>query len=164
MKSRFNRRQFVISMSRVMAASSLAPVVFAGSEGDPLFRISLAQWSLHRALRAGEIAGAGVDVFTEEPPPADHPLLADDIPNLVLTPHLGASTPEAQREIAIEIARAMRDALLEGNLRNAVNVPSAGTADLERLRALGVPAAITGKALLDGKISTAEVNSFLQSA
>jgi D-3-phosphoglycerate dehydrogenase len=52
----------------------------------------------------------------------------------VLTPHLGASTPEAQREIAIEIAHAMRDALLEGKLRNAVNVPSAGTGDMDRLR------------------------------
>ena len=88
--------------------------------------------ALVAALEEGRLRAAALDVYEVEPLPADHPLR--HVPNLVLTPHLGASTPEAQREIAIEIARAMRDALLEGNLRNAVNVPSAGTADLERLR------------------------------
>ena len=50
------------------------------------------------ALRAGEIAGAGIDVFTEEPPPADHPLLADDIPNLLLTPHNAWGSVTARQE------------------------------------------------------------------
>jgi D-3-phosphoglycerate dehydrogenase len=88
--------------------------------------------ALAEALETGRIRGAALDVFEVEPLPADHPLRK--VPNLVLTPHLGASTPEAQKEIAIEIAHAMRDALLNGKLRNAVNVPSAGSADLDRLR------------------------------
>jgi len=88
--------------------------------------------ALARALESGRLRGAALDVYEVEPLPADHPLRR--APNLVLTPHLGASTPEAQREIAIEIAHAMRDALLEGKLRNAVNVPSAGTGDMDRLR------------------------------
>ncbi|MEJ2482131.1 MAG: phosphoglycerate dehydrogenase [Gemmatimonadota bacterium] len=88
--------------------------------------------ALVAALEDGRLRAAALDVYEEEPLPPDHPLR--QVRNLVLTPHLGASTPEAQREIAIEIAYAMRDALLEGKLRNAVNVPSAGGADLERLR------------------------------
>jgi len=51
-----------------------------------------------------------------------------------MTPHIGAATPDAQREIAVEIARAMREALLEGDFSNAVNVPSSGSRDLGRLR------------------------------
>lgn len=78
--------------------------------------------ALRRALEAGDIAGAALDVYDEEPLPADDPLRG--CPNLVMTPHLGASTPEAQREVAIEIAHAVRDALLDGDLAPAVNLPS----------------------------------------
>jgi len=86
--------------------------------------------ALAAALRDGSLRGAALDVYEEEPLPADHPLR--DTPNLVMTPHLGASTPEAQREVAIEIACAVRDALLQGDLRSAVNVPSVPTADADR--------------------------------
>jgi D-3-phosphoglycerate dehydrogenase len=66
--------------------------------------------ALAGALRAGRLAAAALDVFETEPLPADHPLRG--LSNVVLTPHLGAATPEAQQEVAKEIARAVRDALL----------------------------------------------------
>ena len=86
--------------------------------------------ALIAALESGGIAGAALDVYEEEPLPADHALRS--CPNLIMTPHLGASTPEAQREVAIEIARAVRDALLQGDLRSAVNVPHIPAADRDR--------------------------------
>lgn len=75
--------------------------------------------ALLQALQAKTIAGAGLDVFESEPLPADHPLRT--APNVVLTPHLGASTSEAQEKVAIEIAEAVRDALLLGDTSRAVN-------------------------------------------
>ena len=90
--------------------------------------------ALADALAEGTIAGAALDVFEEEPLAPDHPLR--DAPNLVMTPHLGASTPEAQREVAIEIARAVRDALLEGDLAPAVNLPSVTSEERPKAEAL----------------------------
>ena len=78
--------------------------------------------ALLAALEGGQVAGAALDVFETEPPPADFPLRAD--PRMVFTPHLGASTAEAQESVGIEIAAAVRAALLEGIIRNAVNAPS----------------------------------------
>jgi D-3-phosphoglycerate dehydrogenase len=74
------------------------------------------------ALRSGQVAAAALDVFEHEPLPADSPLR--DAPNLVLTPHLGASTAEAQESVGIEIAQSIRAALLDGTIRNAVNMPN----------------------------------------
>src|SRR6266516_1491641 len=78
--------------------------------------------ALVQALQAGHVAGAALDVFEIEPLPADSPLRG--APNLVLTPHLGASTVEAQESVGIEIAQSIRAALLEGTIRNAVNMPN----------------------------------------
>jgi D-3-phosphoglycerate dehydrogenase len=78
--------------------------------------------ALAQALQNGHVAGAALDVFEIEPLPADSPLR--DAPNLVLTPHLGASTAEAQESVGIEIAQSIRAALLEGTIRNAVNMPN----------------------------------------
>jgi D-3-phosphoglycerate dehydrogenase / 2-oxoglutarate reductase len=78
--------------------------------------------ALLEALQEGHVAGAALDVFETEPLPADSPLRS--APNLVLTPHLGASTAEAQESVGIEIAQAIRAALLEGTIRNAVNMPN----------------------------------------
>jgi D-3-phosphoglycerate dehydrogenase / 2-oxoglutarate reductase len=78
--------------------------------------------ALLKALQDGQVAGAALDVFETEPLPVDSPLRG--APNLVLTPHLGASTAEAQESVGIEIAHSIRAALLEGTIRNAVNMPS----------------------------------------
>jgi D-3-phosphoglycerate dehydrogenase len=78
--------------------------------------------ALLKALQDGHVAGAALDVFEVEPLPADSPLRS--APNLVLTPHLGASTAEAQESVGIEIAQSIRAALLEGTIRNAVNMPN----------------------------------------
>ncbi len=78
--------------------------------------------ALAQALLDGQIAGAALDVFEIEPLPADSPLR--DAPNVVLTPHLGASTAEAQESVGIEIAQSIRAVLLEGTIRNAVNMPN----------------------------------------
>ncbi|MEI6560508.1 MAG: phosphoglycerate dehydrogenase [Verrucomicrobiota bacterium] len=78
--------------------------------------------ALVEALQSGQVGGAAIDVYEVEPPPAEFPLR--DLPNVILTPHLGASTAEAQENVGIEVAQAIRAALLEGEIRNAVNMPS----------------------------------------
>lgn len=78
--------------------------------------------ALVKALKEGRIAGCALDVFEQEPLPADSPLLKMD--NCVMTPHLGASTSEAQINVAIEIAETIRDALLGKGIVNAANFPS----------------------------------------
>lgn len=78
--------------------------------------------ALAKALEAKRIAGAALDVFNEEPVNPGNPLLKFD--QCVLTPHLGASTAEAQVNVAIEVACAVRDALLGKGIRNAANFPS----------------------------------------
>ena len=78
--------------------------------------------ALAQALQDRHVAAAALDVFEIEPLPNDSPLRA--APNLVLTPHLGASTAEAQESVGIEIAQSVRAALLEGTIRNAVNMPN----------------------------------------
>lgn len=88
--------------------------------------------ALARALTDGELAAAGVDVFQEEPLPEDSPLR--DAPNLVMTPHLGAATDEAKVEVAVEIAESVRDALLEGELRAALNAPRVETSQRGRVQ------------------------------
>nr|MDQ2660006.1 phosphoglycerate dehydrogenase [Verrucomicrobiota bacterium] len=78
--------------------------------------------ALAEAMRSGQVAAAALDVFETEPLAADSPLRA--LPNLVLTPHLGASTAEAQESVGIEIAQSIRAALLDGTIHNAVNMPN----------------------------------------
>lgn len=88
--------------------------------------------ALYEAIMSGKIAGAALDVFAQEPPPADHPLLALD--EVIVTPHLGASTTEAQEGVAFTVAEQMRDYLLTGALRGAVNVPAIGAKELALLQ------------------------------
>jgi D-3-phosphoglycerate dehydrogenase / 2-oxoglutarate reductase len=77
---------------------------------------------LAEAIKEGKIAGAALDVFEQEPVNPDHPLLKLD--NVICTPHLGASTAEAQERVALEIAEQVVDYLTKSAVRNAVNVPS----------------------------------------
>jgi len=88
--------------------------------------------ALAAALKAGAIAGAGVDVFTVEPASADNPLLK--APNIVLTPHLGASTVEAQENVAVEAAQLIADFLLKGQIANAVNMAALDPKELAEVR------------------------------
>jgi D-3-phosphoglycerate dehydrogenase len=87
--------------------------------------------ALFDAIKSGKVAGAALDVFEHEPPSTDHPLLALD--EVIATPHLGASTSEAQEGVAVTVAEQMRDYLLTGALRGAVNVPSLGAQELNAL-------------------------------
>ena len=78
--------------------------------------------ALLAAIESGKVAGAALDVFETEPPPAGHPLLARD--EVIATPHLGAATAQAQINVSIAVAEQVRDYLLFGVVRNAVNLPS----------------------------------------
>lgn len=76
--------------------------------------------ALVEALESGRLGGAVLDVYVKEPLPADAPIRK--VPNLLLTPHIGASTSEAQRNVAVEVCEAVRDVLLTENLSSSINV------------------------------------------
>jgi len=78
--------------------------------------------ALAAAIREGKVAGAALDVLEKEPPPAGHPLLQLD--QVICTPHLGASTGEAQVNVAVAIAEQVTKFLLRGEVEAAVNMPS----------------------------------------
>jgi len=82
--------------------------------------------ALLAALRSGKLAGAAIDVFVNEPKP-NAALIS--LPNVVATPHLGASTVEAQEKVGYEIALQVRDFFTDGIVRNAVNFPSVSLAE-----------------------------------
>jgi D-3-phosphoglycerate dehydrogenase len=86
---------------------------------------------LYDAIKQGVVAGAALDVFTKEPP-TDNPLLSLD--QVIATPHLGASTEEAQENVAIAVADQIADFLTTGTIRNSVNAPNIDGAVLARLR------------------------------
>jgi D-3-phosphoglycerate dehydrogenase len=87
--------------------------------------------ALKRAVDRGIVAGAALDVFEKEPPP-DWALI--QMPQVVATPHIAASTEEAQEQVGLDTATAIRDFLKDGAVRNAVNFPSVHSDEIERLQ------------------------------
>jgi len=110
--------------------------------------------ALKDALDGGHVAGAALDVFAEEPA-KDNPLFGTR--GLICTPHLGASTTEAQVNVAIQIAEQMSDYLLLGGITNAVNVPSLSAEEAPRLRPYMALAEKLGR--LIGQIAGPEIRS-----
>ena len=88
--------------------------------------------ALKDGLDSGHIAGAALDVFAVEPPPADHPLFGTK--NFICTPHLGASTSEAQVNVALQVAEQIADYLVDGGITNALNVPSLSAEEAPKLK------------------------------
>jgi D-3-phosphoglycerate dehydrogenase / 2-oxoglutarate reductase len=106
--------------AREIARLARGSVVVNLSRGGIIDEVALVD-----GLRRGHLAGAVLDVYSTEPLPADHPLRS--APNVVLTPHIGASTVEAQRSVSVDVCQAVRDALLRGELSRSIN--AAGVED-----------------------------------
>ncbi|OLE75889.1 MAG: hypothetical protein AUG74_03125, partial [Bacteroidetes bacterium 13_1_20CM_4_60_6] len=115
--------------------------------------------ALADAVRDKRIGGAAIDVFAVEPLPADAPLRK--LERVILTPHLAASTAEAQERVSVEICGAVRDALVLGDLSFAINVPGISGDLLRRLGPLLDLARRLGRlalALVDGPVTAVEVD------
>jgi len=110
--------------------------------------------ALKEGLESGHIAGAALDVFSEEPA-KENALFGT--PGLICTPHLGASTTEAQVNVAIQVAEQMSDFLLLGGITNAVNVPSLSAEEAPRLKPYMALAEKLGR--LIGQIAGTEIRS-----
>ena len=110
--------------------------------------------ALKEALETGHVAGAALDVFSEEPA-KDNVLFGTR--GLICTPHLGASTTEAQVNVAIQVAEQMADFLLLGGISNAVNVPSLSAEEAPRLRPYMALAEKLGR--LVGQVVGADIRS-----
>src|ERR1700758_3533994 len=108
--------------------------------------------SLRAALDSGHVAGAAFDVFIEEPATAN-PLFGH--PNFIATPHLGASTNEAQENVALQVAEQMSDYLTRGAISNALNFPSITADEAPRLRPFIALAESLGS--FAGQLTTAEI-------
>ncbi len=104
--------------------------------------------ALLEALDSKQLLGAVIDAYEKEPLAADHPLRKQ--PDVVLTPHIGASTSEAQRNVAVDVCIAVRDALLTGELSRSINVADVGGqwAEVEQALTLSRRAAAVGRAIL----------------
>lgn len=84
------------------------------------------------AIESGQVAGAALDVYEVEPPPADFKLRS--LSQVIMTPHLGASTTEAQINVGIEVAEILTDYLITGAVQNAVNLPSLDAKSYQRVK------------------------------
>lgn len=87
--------------------------------------------ALKAAIESGHVAGAALDVFEVEPAKEN---ILFNVPNVVATPHLGASTNEAQENVALQVAEQMSDYLVNGTVTNALNIPSVSAEDAARLK------------------------------
>ena len=114
--------------------------------------------ALFEALESGQVGAAGLDVFVEEPPPADHPLV--NHPNVICTPHLGASTEQAQINVSVAVAEQLRDFLLDGEVRNSLNVPTVSPEQMAEVGPyieLGEKLGSFQGQLAQGRVDTVEV-------
>ncbi|MFW6081015.1 MAG: phosphoglycerate dehydrogenase [Desulfosalsimonas sp.] len=115
--------------------------------------------ALYDALKMGKVGGAALDVFTEEPPPEGFKIFEFD--NVICTPHLGASTAEAQTNVAVDIAHQIIGYLKNDTIKNAVNVPSVSGKVLEELDPFIKMADRMGRMLAqlsDGHIKSVEID------
>ncbi len=113
---------------------------------------------LIQAIGEGKVAGAALDVFSTEPPPKDSPLLG--LPQIIVTPHLGAATAEAQENVAVDIARQVVEALSGGIIRNAVNAPSIDSDMLQQMLPymnLGEKLGVLAAQLLAGQLESLKI-------
>ncbi|MBX3463807.1 MAG: phosphoglycerate dehydrogenase [Planctomycetes bacterium] len=117
----------LLSRDRLQAMKRGARLVHAARGGI------VDEAALAEALQQGQLAGAALDVYEREPLPADSPLR--HAPNLVLTPHLGASTHEARHNVSVEMARQVALAVQKGIVLNGVNVPRLSPADAAQVGA-----------------------------
>lgn len=114
--------------------------------------------ALNEGLTSGRIAAVGLDVFTTEPLPADFPLLKHEA--CIMTPHLGASTGEAEYAVAMETIEAVMEFFRSGSARNAINFPSVDAESLDFLRPYfegGEKCALLLSRLLDSPLRTIEI-------
>ncbi len=117
------------------------------------------------ALDEGRLRAVAIDVFAEEPPPADHPLVGH--PKVIHTPHLGASTTEAQRGVAIEIAEQVLNALRDVRITNSVNLAFAPGLDFARANTFITLASKMGRlqaAMAEGHIESVELELYAEDA
>jgi D-3-phosphoglycerate dehydrogenase len=113
--------------------------------------------ALRAALDSGKVAGAAIDVFTEEPAKEN---VLFGAPNIVCTPHLGAATTEAQENVAIQVAEQMADYLLTGAVSNALNTPSVTAEEAPKLKPFVALAEKLGQfagQVADGGLSEVEI-------
>lgn len=115
--------------------------------------------ALVEGLKSGQIAGIALDVFTEEPIPKDFPLI--EFENCIMTPHLGASTAEAEFAVAMETIDEVIDFFTKGTARNAINYPSIDPDSMEYLKPYFIGGEKTGKllaSLMESPIKTIQIN------
>jgi len=104
--------------------------------------------ALVESLRGKHLGGAVIDAYEKEPLGPDHPLR--ELPNVLLTPHIGASTTEAQRNVSVDVCVAVRDALVSGELSRSINVDDVGGewSEIQSALTLARRAAAVGRAIL----------------
>ena len=111
--------------------------------------------ALAEALKEGVIAGAALDVFEAEPPPKDHPVIG--LAGATVTPHLGASTEEAQLKVSIDIAEQFVDYFRHGVVRNAVNLTGASDPAMLPYLSLAETLGAIASQLQGGRLKTIEI-------
>jgi D-3-phosphoglycerate dehydrogenase len=115
----------------ILSAKNLAKVKRGGCIVNCARGGLIDEAALREALVDGQVAGAALDVYLAEPA-TDNPLFG--LPNVICTPHLGASTTEAQENVAIQVAQQMADYLIRGAISNAINFPSISAEEAPKMR------------------------------